>query len=87
MTVELIKRYLHDVDEIDVEEHRLIHKRICEVAGDHSCSLNALNAAIEACDTLIDWAEATKTVLTPLLEVLIDGTRSTCRCREDQGES
>ena len=70
MTVTAIQQFLHDPDEIEVDEYRIIHKRILELIRDQADPQQALKIVLETCDTFIDWAEATKMVLEPLIEEL-----------------
>lgn len=70
MTPEAVRNFLHDPDEIDVEEYRIIHNRLCELLRCESAGLPALAATIESCHRFIDWAEATRMVLIPIHEEL-----------------
>ena len=68
MSPEAISSLLHDPDEIEIEEYRIIRKRMCDLL---QCAINgesALCSLIESCHQFRDWAEATRMVLEPMRE-------------------
>jgi hypothetical protein len=67
-TPEAIRRLLHNPDEIDIEEYRIIHRRQCGLLLTASAGDVALREAIESCHRFKDWAEATRMVLEPIRE-------------------
>ena len=66
MTADAVLRSLHDPEEIGYEEYKLIHQQIMNALATLPEGTSALDAAIDVCNTFIDWASATKEVLEPL---------------------